>query len=132
MNENAAQRPSYFKALCILTFLGSGLSFLMYFIASLFFDEASEFIIKFSRWHSTEAISPLYFTLFMVLNAISLTGAIRMWKFHRDGFFLYALSQLLILFLPAIWINMDAISVSNAIFTVIFIVGYGLNFRRFS
>jgi len=51
---------------------------------------------------------------------------------HRDGFFLYILSQLLILFLPAIWINMEAISVSNAIFTVIFIVGYGLNFRRFS
>ena len=132
MNENATQRPAYLSALCILTFLGSGLSFLIYFIAALFFKEASEFIIKFSRWHSTDAISPLYFTLFMTLNAISLTGAIRMWKLHRDGFFLYILSQLMILFLPAIWINTHAISVSNAIFTVIFFVGYGLNFRRFS
>ncbi len=132
MNENVNQRPAYLSALCILTFFGSGLSFIMYFIAALFFEEASEFIIKFSRWHSTDAISPLYFTLFMALNAISLTGAIRMWKLHRDGFLLYVLAQLLLLFMPAIWINMQAVSVSNAIFTTIFFVGYGLNFRRFS
>ena len=132
MNENVRQRPAYLSALCILTFFGSGLSFLIYFIASLFFEEASEFIIKYSRWHSTDAISPLYFTLLMALNAISLTGAIRMWKLHRDGFFLYVLTQLLILFLPVIWINMNAISVSNAIFTTLFIIGYGLNLKRFS
>lgn len=130
--NNPVRRPAFLSALCVLTFLGSGLAFFMYFIAALFFKDASEFIIKYSRWSSTEAISPLYFTLLMALNAISLTGAIRMWKLHRDGFLLYVLSQLIIVFLPMIWIDAQAVSVSNAIFTVIFIVGYGLNFRRFS
>lgn len=126
------RRSSFLSALCILTFLGSGISFLMYFIAALFFDEASAFIIKYSRWSSTEVISPIYFTLLMALNALSLTGAIRMWKLHRDGFFLYVISQLIIVFVPAFWINMDAISISNVIFTLIFFAGYGINLKRFS
>ena len=132
MQINLSHRSNFLSALCILTFLGSGFSFLMYFIAALFFEQASEFIIKYSRWSSTEAISPLYFTLLMALNAISLTGAIRMWKLHRDGFYLYVLAQLIILFVPAMWINFEAISISNAIFTILFIVGFGLNFRRFA
>ena len=132
MVEKTASRSNFLSALCILTFLGSGLSFLMYFFAALFFEETSELIIKYSRWNSTEAISPLYFTLLMALNAISLTGAIRMWKLHRDGFYLYVLTQILILFVPAMWISFEAVSISNAIFTTIFIIGYGLNFRRFS
>lgn len=130
--SETTQRSSFLSALCILTFLGSGLSFLVYFIAALFFDAASEFIIKYSRWSSTEAITPIYFTLLMALNALSLTGAIRMWKLHRDGFFLYVISQLIIAFVPAFWININAISISNVIFTLIFFTGYGLNFRRFS
>ncbi|MBN2635399.1 MAG: hypothetical protein JXR61_03955 [Prolixibacteraceae bacterium] len=132
MHESNSQRSNFLSAFCILTFLGSGLSFLMYFFAALFFEGASEFIIKYSRWSSTEDISPLYFTLLMAFNAISLTGAIRMWKLHRDGFFLYVISQLIIVFVPAIWINIDAISISNIIFTLVFFIEYGINFRNFS
>jgi hypothetical protein len=132
MNISKSQRSNFLSALCTLTFFGSGLSFLVYFFAALFFEEASEFIIKYSSWSSTEAISPLYFTLLMALNAISLSGAIRMWKLHRDGFYLYLFAQVIILFVPAIWINFEAISTSNAIFTILFITGYGINYRRFS
>ena len=130
MTIKTSHRSNFLSALCILTFLGSGLSFLMYFFAALFFDEASEFIIKYSRWNSTEAISPLYFAIFTTLNTISLTGAIRIWKLHRDGFYFYVLAQLLLLFATAVWINFEAISISNVIFTTIFIVGYGLNFKK--
>ena len=33
---------------CLLTFIGSTLSFFAYFLASLFFDKASDFIVKYS------------------------------------------------------------------------------------
>lgn len=128
MNKN--RRPDFLSALCILTFFGSGIAFLGYFIASLFFENTSRLIVKYSSWHHTDAISPLYFTVLMALFAISLTGAIRMWKLHRDGFFVYALSQLIILFLPAIWIGWPAFSTTNAIFTTVFIAGYALNIRE--
>ena len=130
MNNKTTTRPPFLSALCILTFTGSTFGFIGYFFASLFFDKTSELIIKYSSWHSVEAISPLYFTVLMALFAFSLTGAIRMWKFHRDGFFLYFISQIIILFLPVVWINWNAFSVVNAIITTVFILGYGWSWRR--
>ena len=129
--EKRKQRPPFLSALCLLTFIGSSIGFFGYFLAALFFEKTSELIIKYSSWHSTEAISPLYFTLLMALFALSLTGAIRMWKLHRDGFFLYAFSQLAILFIPVIWIDWQVLSTTNAIFTTVFVVGYGLNWKVF-
>lgn len=129
MTKHKYNRPVLLQALCLLTFTGSSIAFVGYFIAALFFQRASELIIKYSSWHTTEAISPVYFTALMALFAISLTGAIRMWKRHRDGFFLYVVSQLVILFLPVIWIDQSAFSVTNAVFTFVFVVGYALNYK---
>ncbi len=123
------KRPDFLSALCVLTFAGSGIAFFAYFLASLLFEQTSELLIKYSSWHSTDAISPLYFTALMALYAISLTGAIRIWKFRRDGFFIYTAAQLVILFLPVIWVNSQAFSVTNAVFTIIFIIGYALHWK---
>ncbi len=131
MENSVKTRPPFFSALCILTFIGSSLGFFVYFFAALFFEKTSELIIKYSNWSSVEAISPLYFTTLMALMAISLTGAIRMWKWHRDGFYLYIFAQLAIMFLPVIWIDREAFSDTNAIFTGIFFIGYGLNYKYF-
>jgi hypothetical protein len=125
------QRPPFLSALCLLTFIGSSIGFTGYFLAALFFEKTSELIVKYSSWHNTETISPLYFTLLMALFAISLSGAIRMWKLHRDGFFLYVFAQLAILFVPVVWIDWQAFSTTNAIFTTVFVVGYGLNWKVF-
>lgn len=131
MNETKLPRTNLLSALCILTFIGSTASFIGYFLASIFFEKTSELIIKYSNWYSVEAISPIYFTLFMAFSAVSLIGAIRMWKLHRDGFFFYTIAQLVLLFLPAVWINWNAFSPTGAIFTVIFIGGYALSWKSF-
>lgn len=133
MTENQLHisgRPPFLSALCILTFVGSTIGFIGYFIAAVSFEQAARLIVKYSSWHSTEAITPLYFTLLMVLYAFSLTGAIRMWKLHRDGFIFYTASQLFILILPLIWINPQAFSYTNLIFILVFIAGYAMNLRR--
>ena len=126
---NNKKRPDFLSALCVLTFIGSSVAFVGYFLASLFFEQTSALIIKYSSWFSTNVISPIYFTVLMALYAGSLIGAIRMWKLHRNGFFIYTITQLLILFLPVIWINTQAFSVTNAIFITLFIVGYGWNWK---
>lgn len=130
MDYSSTSRPPFFRAFCILTFIGSSAGFLVYFFASLFFEKTSELIINYSNWNSVDAISPLYFTTLMALMAISLTAAIRMWKLHKDGFYLYIFAQLAIMFLPVIWINRAAFSDTNAIFTGIFFIGYGINFKH--
>lgn len=129
MDTIKKDRPALLTALCLLTFTGSSVAFIAWFLAALYFEKASEIIIKYSSWHNVEAISPAYFSVLMALFAISLTGAIRMWKLHRDGLFLYIISQLIILFLPVIWINGQAFSITNAVFTTVFIVGYALNIK---
>jgi len=129
MNDNKTTRTSFLSALCILTFIGSTSSFIGYFLASVFFEKTSGLIIKYSNWHSVEAISPFYFTLFMALSAVSLVGAIRMWKLHRDGFFIYSIAQIILLFLPVIWIGWNSFSVTGAIFTGVFVVGYGMSWK---
>ena len=130
MNDVRSNRTISLSALCILTFIGSTVSFMAYFLASVFFEKTSEIIIKYSNWSSVETISPLYFTVLMALSAISLIGAIRMWKLHRDGFFIYTIVQLILLFLPAFWIGWNSFSDTGAIFTIVFITGYGLNFKH--
>jgi hypothetical protein len=128
-SEKSSFRPPLLSALCVLTFIGSSIGFTGYFLAALFFEKASELIIEFSAWHTVNAISSLYLTLIMVAFAVSLIGAIRMWKLHRDGFLIYTLAQLAILFIPVFWVNWNSFSVTNAIFTSIFIAGYGLNLK---
>ncbi len=129
MEKTSRRRPDFLSALCILTFIGSGIAFLGYFAASLFFEAAKALIVQYTSWQSAEILSPLYFTLLMVLYALSLTGAIRMWKRHRDGFWLYLIAQGIILFLPVIWIDGQAFSATNALFTALFTGGYGMNLK---
>lgn len=126
---NKKERPDLLSAFCILTFIGSSIGFVLYFLASLFFEEASEIIIRYSSWHTVDKISPLYFTIFMAMYAVSLAGAIRIWKQHRDGLFLYILAQFIIMFLPVVWINSHSFSTTNAIFTAVFIIGYLWHWR---
>ncbi|MBN1821100.1 MAG: hypothetical protein JXR31_16700 [Prolixibacteraceae bacterium] len=122
-------RPPFLSALCVLTFIGSGFAFFAYFFTAVFFEKACKLIIEYSSWDSVDQISPLYFTLLMALFCFSLIGAIRMWKFHRDGLIIYILAQVIILFLPSIWIGWDAFSVTNSIFTAIFISGYLFHYK---
>ncbi|MDX9907976.1 MAG: hypothetical protein GX792_09755 [Bacteroidales bacterium] len=129
--EKTTQRTSFLSALCVLTFIGSSIGFAGYFLASLFFEKTTELIIKYSSWSSVETLSPAYFTLLMALFALSLTGAIRMWKLHADGLYLYIFAQLTILFIPVIWNDWQAFSQTNAIFTLIFITGYWLSRKNF-
>jgi len=126
MNDSSYKRPTLLIALCLLSFAGSGTSFIVYFLGSVFFEKFSAFIIEYSSTHTTEALSPLYFTLFMVLNAVSLVGVIRMWKFNRDGFFIYTLAQIVIIVLPVFWLGVDTFSVPGAIFTGVFAGGYAM------
>ena len=130
MDTNKIHRPAFLSGVCLLSFIGSGVAFIAYFLASLFFEQTSALIVKYSSWSNTNIISPLFFTLLMAFYAFSLVGAIRMWKLHKSGFYVYSSSQIIILFLPVVWMNWQAFSATNAIFTFIFIFAYFLNLKH--
>lgn len=118
------KRPDGLTALCILSFAGSGAACIMYLYATLFFDNVSSFIISYSSWHSTENISPVYFGILTMIYAVSFAGVSLIWKLRKNGLMIYTAAQLSQLFLPSLWINFQAFSISNAIFTGVFLGGY--------
>lgn len=130
--NTSSSRPSILSALCILTFIGSSIGFTGYFLASVFYEKFARLIITYSSWSDTHNLSPVYFTLMMVYNAVVLIGAIKMWKLQRNGFLFYLIAQLAVMFTPALWINWNAFSYTNAIFSVLFVVGYAMNLRHMS
>ena len=71
-----------------------------------------------------DGLSAFYFMLLSALCLLSLIGVFKMKKHQKAGFFFYLGAQLALLFLPVIWLNWNAFSVTNTIFTALFSLIY--------
>ena len=71
----------------------------------------------------------LYYTITFVLSLASLLGAIMMWNLNKMGFHIYALSNLLLLLVPAFMLSMPA-GWGNIFLTGGFIALYGMHLRE--
>ncbi len=123
-------RPPTLEALCLLSFAGGGLGFLLYLAAALFFRTAEKLIDQWSSITDTAVLSPGYFMLFSLLFLISITGVYLMWKMHRSGFFIYSAAQLGIFCLPLMWLGQEAFSSVSLIFTVMFVSMYASQVKK--
>ncbi|HOP12599.1 hypothetical protein [Lentimicrobium sp.] len=129
------KRPSTLTMLCILSFIGSGGTAL----SSLFVIMAYDIIpMALEQMPVPEAESMLelvqaagknFFAVTGLLNLLSLTGAILMWKLRKTGFHLYTIAQLLLLAAPLLMIAGYQIPFTTFLLTGTFILGYGLNIR---
>ncbi len=114
------KKPILFESACIFSIIGSSIGFIGMFISTLFFRIVSEKIISATNITATEKLSPLYFALLMAAYCVSLTGAIKLYRVQRTGLLFYLTAQVMIMFLPVIWLGANAFSTTNAIFTFIF------------
>ena len=114
------KRPILFESACIFSIIGSGIGFFSMFISTLFFRIVSEKITSVTNITATEKLSPVYFALLMAAFSISFTGAIKLYRVQRIGLLFYLTAQVMIMFLPVIWLGANAFSTTNAIFTLIF------------
>lgn len=110
------ERPQALKTLCILSFIGCGLMFLLTLMSIPNItksDEAKQLEIEQIRAYSEEMadqvemqyMDPSYKTkmtakLFVDLAFLALTliGVVMMWKLNKTGFYIYAASELLYYF----------------------------------
>ena len=125
-----AKKPLIFESACIFSVIGSSIGFLMMLFATFFFDFVTEKIRMVTDLTSTESLSPVYFAFMMSIFAVSLSGAIKLYRLLRNGLYIYLLAQLVILFLPVIWMGSHAFSVTNAIFTLVFSLVYLWHFPK--
>lgn len=129
------KRSSGLSLTCILTFIGSGMSAFSSLIIFLAFNEfnqviSSDFLPQAQQLFSLALSAGRWFFLITcILYIISFTGALLMWNFRKIGFHLYSISQLLLLLVPLIMIEDYSLPLLNTMFTIVFIVIYGINLR---
>ena len=137
INETATpKRPTFLTVLCILTFISAGTGILSSLLTPPFSDVLVEMVkiypgldenIKADAIKVYEAGWSYHLTTF-VLSACSLLGAIMMWKLKKTGFHFYALSNLALLFVPMLILEMPT-AWGSILFTSGFIGMYAVHLK---
>ena len=115
------KRPVFLTVLCILTFVGSGLSLLFALIGLVAAGAIESFASSIPGMPEMGDVGILQQIIRIVLLGGSLFGAIMMLKLKKLGFYLYAVANIAILIMSfGIW---------GLVITAGFIVMYGVNFK---
>jgi len=128
--QEQAKRPTFLTVLCILTFIGSGLSTLIYLLATIAFGVVSGMLDSLPGGDMLAEAGMAFFAIYFVLSAASLFGAIMMWKLKKTGFYVYTGANVVAFFLPMIMLEGVPFNVMGFVFLAAFIVMYGLNLKH--
>ncbi|MCD6564567.1 MAG: hypothetical protein J7K53_01350 [Bacteroidales bacterium] len=121
-------RPTFLTVLCILTFIGSGLSALVLLIGLVAAGAASSVLSSIPGMGDISGLGSGYFIVVLVLALASLYGAIMMWQLKKMGFYLYSVANVIALFIPII-MAAGKFSIFGLVITALFITLYGLNLK---
>lgn len=127
-------RPQLLTLLCILSFIGSGLTGFSYFFIYVSYDQMGEIVeqltFKLPEFDIMLTGGKRFFLSGFILNTLSLLGAMNMWKLRKVGFHFYTGSQIFILILPLVFIPAFPFSVLSVLLTLGFITGYAVNLKH--
>lgn len=139
-NEEKIVLPKSLRFLCILTFIGSGLSALSYLIFSVALETVRKVVQlnEMTFLNSADdkkmiatilALPRYYFVIHLSLYLASLFGAYLMWNLRKVGFHLYAVSQIILLIAYKIFLPGAQFPFFPMIVTVFFILLYAFHLR---
>lgn len=122
----------------VLTFIGSGSSFLAYLTAGIFYDTFLQTLSVMAQVSNEMAVAAdtlkemprLLFISMGLFYGLSLLGAIEMWHLRKTGFHFYTLSQLVLLSLPALFMGKAYFAIGDAMLTLMFVAYYWFSLRR--
>jgi hypothetical protein len=137
---NNKRRPDLLTVLCVLTFIGSGISALANGLVYLTLDsliaayEEGAFDI-FEGKLQLEAIETLlnvrssYYLLQALFFSVSFYGALMMWKLRKIGFHLYTIAQIVLLILGKVFIPSLPFPLVPLLIMVTFVILYARNLQ---
>lgn len=129
-------RPQGLTTLCILSYLGSGMSlfanvflFLFYdsFMAILASDDMEEVPMAFDSEMLSDfanTAGQFYFLLSSLLYMMSLLGVYYMWHLFKRGIHFYAIAQISLILLPLIFIDSSLSVIPGLLLSGAFILLY--------
>lgn len=145
-----AKRPTFLTVLCILTFVGGGISLIMnimsYFTYSAMAASGGDMLSDLgAQGEQVEAamsmlgLDPAKMAtsalIVAILNVVVLAGALMMWKLKKVGYYIYLVGELVQAVIPVIVIGGLAGGMSvifMGIIAIVFIILYGLNLKHMS
>lgn len=119
-NTQTGQRPGFLTVLCILTFIGSGLSILFSLLGIFGIGALNNFASAYGVDSGETGVFKLI--LMVIFSGASLYGAIMMWNLKKIGFYLYVAAQILMVVFGFGWIAL--------FFAALFVVLYYLNLKH--
>lgn len=127
------KRPMLLSVLCVITFVTSGFTTIIYFFTLLSYSTIRGLL------ESGEVSMPgadlflnlpsNFFLLGTLFYAGSVIGAAFMWNLRKVGFHLYAASQIGVLITISTYNTMNGIPFFEILLTLMFIVLYGIHLR---
>ena len=132
--ETTQQRPTLVTVLCILSFIGSGLSILSYLLLTVGAGAIMSFLDNIPGMGEALAGSGIgagtaFLLLMLIFNIGTLFGAIMMWKMKKIGFWIYSGSFVVQFILPMIMAS-GPFRIFLLIVMAAFIVLYGINLKH--
>ncbi|MDR1758382.1 MAG: hypothetical protein LBR51_05445 [Bacteroidales bacterium] len=150
-NPYPSQRetPVFLKVLCILTFVGSGLNFLLHFMLIFAHEMVGTmggeilsanpmlasmpdgYVEQASAMYAAIAVIPGWqFALMAVAYLLAIVGAAFMLKLNKTGFHLYILSQIATFCVGTFVLDgMFKVGAQGVCLSIIFIVLYGIHYK---
>ncbi len=140
LDNQVNKRPELLKILCILTYIGSGLSlisnsimFLTIDIIREFYENGSfDFLAKDLDLSTIEILisaNAIFFMLQAILFALSIYGAYLMWNLKKAGFHFYTMAQIVLLILPQVFISGMPFPTFELLLSLIFVTLYARNLK---
>ena len=123
-------KPLLFSAALFLSLLGGTVAIAFYLFAVIFYSTSIEAIKNITNTISTDSTSRFYFLCLLMLYIFSVLGVVKMIKCRKSGFWIYAMSQTIILLFPLLWLGKNSFSVTNSIFTALFILIYTSFYKK--
>jgi len=123
------KRPTLLTVLCILTFIGSGLSTLLFLLATIAFGAVSGMMGKVPGMEALVAGGVAFFAVCFILSGVSLFGAIQMWKMKKMGFYMYAGANLVAFILPIAMLGLP-FNAMGLVWVILFVGLYGMNLKH--
>lgn len=150
-NEETNELPTFLKVLCILTFVGAGLTIIMSILFTITIQMSLKLVESMDSiaGSSTGMVEVFKWTIVSYIltgvgSLLGLVGALFMWKLKKIGFFIYLIGQIIpiigvvLVYLAAMKTSFGASSafgnvITSAFYVLIsiaFLIMYGVNLKH--
>lgn len=127
------QRPTLLTILCILTFIGSGISTISFFAVSVMYELfMQQFAVLYANMPDANFLLEAprdFFVVSTILSAASVAGALFMWNLRKIGFHIYTSAQLVYLVVPLLYFGGETNPLLNILLTALFVYLYARNIQ---